>query len=159
MKKNCYKWLEEQGKSNSQPKNDSQQKNKDGETLITVPGDVAYCTTHVETCLHVSREDMEWVVDTAASYHVTPNRNYFTTYQAGDFGSVKMGNSSSSKIVGIGDIQAKTGTGSTITLKDVRHVPDLRLNLLSVLSLDKEGYGNHFGTGTWKLSKGVLTIA
>ncbi|CAA0808944.1 Unknown protein [Striga hermonthica] len=28
MKKNCYKWLEEQGKSNSQPKNSSQQKNK-----------------------------------------------------------------------------------------------------------------------------------
>ncbi|CAA0814545.1 Unknown protein [Striga hermonthica] len=38
MKKNCYKWLEEQGKSNSQPNNSSQQKNKgkSGETLITV---------------------------------------------------------------------------------------------------------------------------
>ncbi|CAA0834704.1 Unknown protein [Striga hermonthica] len=38
MKKNFYKWLEEQGKSNSQSKNSSQQKNKgkSGETLITV---------------------------------------------------------------------------------------------------------------------------
>ncbi|CAA0806775.1 Uncharacterized mitochondrial protein AtMg00300 [Striga hermonthica] len=40
MTKNCYKWLEEQDKSNSQSKNSSQQKNKgkSGETLITVTG-------------------------------------------------------------------------------------------------------------------------
>lgn len=155
MKKNCYKWLEERGKIISQPKNTG------GEALITISGDVAYCTTHDEdeTCLHVSREDTEWVVDTAASYHVTPHRYYFTTYKAGDFGTVKMGNSNSFGISGIGDIQIKTCTGSTITLKDVRHVPDLRLNLLSVVSLDKQEYENHFSKGTWKLSKGVLTIA
>ncbi|KAL0404120.1 UNVERIFIED_CONTAM: Retrovirus-related Pol polyprotein from transposon TNT 1-94 [Sesamum radiatum] len=153
MKKNCYKWLEKQGKSSSQPKS------RGGETLITVSGDVAYCTGHDETCLHVSREDTEWVVDTAASYHVTPHRSYFTEYKAGDLGTVKMGNSSSSGISGIGDIKVKTSTGSTITLKDVRHVPDLRLNLLSVVSLDKQEFANHFSKGTWKLSKGVLTIA
>ncbi|CAH9074170.1 unnamed protein product [Cuscuta europaea] len=153
MKKNCYKLLEERGKSNSQAKN------KGGEALITISGDVAYCTSNDETCLHVSREDTEWVVDTAASYHVTPHRYYFTTYKAGDFGAVKMGNSSSSGIAGIGDIQIKTSTGSTITLKDVRHVPDLRLNLLSVVCLDEQGYDNHFNRGTWKMSKGVLTIA
>ncbi|CAA0811271.1 Unknown protein [Striga hermonthica] len=48
MKKNCYKWLEEQCKSNFQLKNSSQQKNKGkgGETFITVSGDVAYCSNH-----------------------------------------------------------------------------------------------------------------
>ncbi|CAH9062481.1 unnamed protein product [Cuscuta epithymum] len=153
MKKNCYKLLEERGKSNSQAKN------KGGEALITISGDVAYCTANDETCLHVSREDTEWVVDTAASYHVTPHMYYFTTYKAGDFGAVKMGNSSSSEIAGIGDVQIKTSSGSTITLKDVRHVPDLRLNLLSVVCLDEQGYENHFNRGTWKMSKGVLTIA
>ncbi|CAH9105587.1 unnamed protein product, partial [Cuscuta europaea] len=107
----------------------------------------------------VSREDTEWVVDTATSYHVTPHRYYFTTYKAGDFGAVKMGNSSSSGITGISDVQIKTSIGSTITLKDVRHVPDLRLNLLSVVCLDEQGYENHFSRGTWKMSKGILTIA
>lgn len=97
MKKNCFKWKEEQAQSSSQPKN------KGGETLVTL-GDVAYCSTHNETCLHVSREDTEWVVDTAASYHVTPHKEYFTTYKAGDFGVVKMGNSSFSDVVGIGDV-------------------------------------------------------
>ncbi|KZV32631.1 hypothetical protein F511_36179 [Dorcoceras hygrometricum] len=67
-----------------------------------------------------------------------------------------MGNTSSSVIVGIGDVQIKTSVGSTITLKDVRHVPDLRLNILSGVALDKQGYTNHFSNGTWKMSKGAL---
>ena len=152
MKKNCFKWKEEQAQSSSQPKN------KGGETLVT-HGDVAYCSTHNETCLHVSREDTEWVVDTAASYHVTPHKEYFTTYKAGDFGVVKMGNSSFSDVVGIGDVQIKTSSGSTIILKDVRHVPDLRLNLLSVAALDKQGYDNNFSKSIWKLSRGAMTVA
>ncbi|KAL4270082.1 hypothetical protein GQ457_HM000150 [Hibiscus cannabinus] len=153
LKKNCYKWKKEQGQSSSQPKN------KGGETLVTICGDVAYCSTQDETCLHVSREDTEWVVDTAASYHVTPYKEYFTTYKSGDFGAVKMGNSSSAGIVGIGDVQIKTSSGSTITLKDVRHVPDLRLNLLSGIALDKQGYDSYFSKGTWKLSRGAMTVA
>jgi len=40
-----------------------------------------------------------------------------------------MGNSSIADIVGIGDVCVQTNTGFTLTLKDVRHVPDLRLNL------------------------------
>lgn len=59
-----------------------------------------------------------------------------------------MGNSSSSEIAGIGDVQIKTSLGSTIALKDVKHVLDLQLNLLSVVSLDKQGYDNHFNTDT-----------
>ena len=44
-------------------------------------------------------------------------------------------------------------------MKDVRHVPDLRLNLLSGVALDKQGYGNQFSNGTWKLSKGSMIVA
>ena len=47
---------------------------------------------------------IEWVVDTAASYHATPNKELFITYKAEDFGCVKMGNPASSNIAGIGDI-------------------------------------------------------
>ena len=133
--------LREQGQKNNQSK-------KDGEALITVRGEVAYCSTHEESCLHTSSQEVEWVVDTAASYHVTPHVEFFKTYQAGDFGTVKMGNNSFAKIVGTGDVQIKTNVGHIITLKDVRHVPDLRLNLLSGIAFDKEGYDNHFYNGT-----------
>ena len=77
----------------------------------------------------------------------------FTTYKTGDFGVVKMGNSSYSKIVGIGDVCIKTNVGCMLILKDVWHVLDLRMNVLSTLALDQAGYRNHLGNGIWKLCK------
>ena len=47
-----------------------------------------------------------------------------------------MGNSSYSKIVGIGDVCIETNVGSTMMLKDVRHVPDLRMNVFSTSAMD-----------------------
>ena len=44
-------------------------------------------------------------------------------------------------------------------LKDVRHVPDMRLNLISARKLDDVNLVNHFGRGIWKLTKGSLIIA
>ena len=70
-----------------------------------------------------------------------------------------MGNSDQSKIAGIGDICIETNTGCSMTLKDVRHVPDLRLNLISGMALDKQGYVNTFGGGMWKLTTGSLVVA
>ena len=70
-----------------------------------------------------------------------------------------MGNDSYADIVGIGDIYVRTNTGYTLILKDVRHVPDIRLNLISTHVLDKEGYGNYFCGEKWRLSKGSLVFA
>ncbi|MCI37404.1 retrovirus-related pol polyprotein from transposon, partial [Trifolium medium] len=62
-------------------------------------------------------------------------------------------------IVGIGDVCIQTNSGCALTLKDVRHVPDLRLNLISVHALDLDGFNNNFGDGKWKLTKGSLMVA
>jgi len=70
-----------------------------------------------------------------------------------------MENQVSSKIVGIGDITMTTNTGCKLVLKDVRHVPNIRLNLISVGKLDNAGLVNHFGGGKWKLTNGSSIIA
>ena len=70
-----------------------------------------------------------------------------------------MGNDDVSKIVGIGNIYLETNLGYRLLLKDVRHVPDIRLNLISTGMLDDDGYNNYFGGGKWKLTKGNLVIA
>ena len=70
-----------------------------------------------------------------------------------------MGNKSISQIVGINNIYVQTKVSCIITLKNVRHVPDLRLNLLSTSTLDKEGYEYFMGKGIWKLTKGSLVVA
>lgn len=42
-----------------------------------------------EEC-HVANSCVEWVIDSATSYHATSNKEFFTTYKAGDFGKVNM---------------------------------------------------------------------
>ena len=66
----------------------------------------------VQKSEHVAKNDVEWVVDLAASHHVIPTKGLFTTYKASNFGVVKMGNSSYSQIVGIGDVCIKINVGS-----------------------------------------------
>ena len=44
-------------------------------------------------------------------------------------------------------------------LNDVKHAPDVRLNLISVKKLDNEGFINYFGDGRQKLTKGNLVMA
>ena len=100
-----------------------------------------------EDCCHVTEQDVGWVVESAASYHCVPKREYFSTYKVGDCGTVKIGNKSVSQITGIGDIYIQTSMECTLTLKDVRHIPDLRLNLISMHMLDKDGYSHFIGSG------------
>ena len=90
------------------------------------------------------------------SYHVTPRKEKFTVYKVGDFGTVKMSNTSHSKIVGIGDAYIQTDVGCTMMLKDVRHVHDVRLNLIYVTTLDRDGYESQFRNDRWKLTTGPL---
>ena len=69
-----------------------------------------------------------------------------------------MRNSGVSKIVGIGDVCLETSIGNKLVLKDVRHLPDIRLNLISTGKLDDEGFTNSFGESKWKLTKGSLVV-
>lgn len=54
--------------------------------------------------------------------------------------SVFMGNSSTSKIVGIGIVLLPLTSGKTLTLKNVYHILSIRKNLVSVHKLDENGF-------------------
>ena len=95
--------------------------------------DVVVLFIEEQKCKHVANNDVEWVVDSADPHHIIPMNGLFTTYKVGDFGTMKMGYS---KIVGIGNVCIKTNVGSIMTLQDVRHVPDLRMNVFSTLTMD-----------------------
>ena len=44
-------------------------------------------------------------------------------------------------------------------LEKVRHIPNLRRNLISVGQLDDEGHAILFVSGTWKVTKGARVLA
>jgi len=100
-----------------------------------------------------------WVVDTAASFHITPHRDFFFSYTSSNFGWVRMENEAKCKIVGMRDIQLETSIGCKLLFKDVRYVPEMRFSLISIRKLDDEGYHNYLGGGQWKLCKGSLILA
>ncbi|KAL1197963.1 Retrovirus-related Pol polyprotein from transposon TNT 1-94 [Cardamine amara subsp. amara] len=99
-----------------------------------------------------------WVLDTGASYHMCPRREWFETYTIVDGGNIKMANSSVSKVAGIGSIKIRTHDGRFVTLNDVRHVPSMEKNLISVSLLDSRGFQYSGGDGVLKVYQGSDVI-
>ena len=64
-----------------------------------------------------------------------------------DYSQVRMENNDVSKIIGMGDVLLETSIGDKLLLKHVRHVLDIRLNLISIGCLDEEDYYNTFSEG------------
>ncbi|CAD6258513.1 unnamed protein product [Miscanthus lutarioriparius] len=69
---------------------------------------------------------------------------------------VRMGDDNPCDIVGIGSVQIKTDDGMTRTLKNVRYIPEMSRNLISLSTLDAEGYKYSGSDGVLKVSKGSL---
>ena len=89
-------------------------------------------------------QEISWVIDNDASIHATPRKNFFISYTSDDFGSVKMGNDGSVKSIGMGDVCLETSNGTVLFLKNVKHIMDIRMNLISTRKLDDEGFCNTF---------------
>ena len=49
----------------------------------------------------------DWILDSGASFHVTPHREWFTNYDAKRTGRVHLGNDYACEIMGVGDVQLK----------------------------------------------------
>ena len=69
-----------------------------------------------------------------------------------------MGNDISYKIIIIGNVKIRMYDGTMKTLTSVRHVPELRKNLISMGVLDGAGYKFAIQGGVMKVSKGILVI-
>ncbi|VVB04180.1 unnamed protein product [Arabis nemorensis] len=149
MKKDCWKL-----------KKDSKlgKKQEDGEDRVTVTED-QFLIILESDAINIACHDTSWVVDSGATTHATSQRDFFTTYTPGSYGSVKMGNDAVAKVAGIGDICLETSVGTRVLLKGVKHVPDIRLNLISTGKLDDEGFNSLFGGGKWKLTRGSMVMA
>ncbi|KAK9714879.1 hypothetical protein RND81_06G127500 [Saponaria officinalis] len=100
----------------------------------------------------------EWILDFGASYHICPRREWFTTYEQVDEGNISMANSDVCKAVGIGSIKIRTHDGKLCTLNEVRHVPLITKNLISLSKLDNKGFGFQSEGGVLNVYKGSNVI-
>ena len=102
--------------------------------------------------------DQDWILDSACSYHMTPNRDWFTTYETVSGGSVLVGNNAVCKIIGVGNVRIKCHDQKVRTLTDVRHIPDLGKNLISLIVLDSIGCSFTGEGGALKICRGSLIV-
>jgi hypothetical protein len=69
-----------------------------------------------------------------------------------------MGNGAHCKITGIGNIIIKMFEGVVRTLCDVRHVPKVEKNLISLDTLDLKGFVYKYEGGIMKVTKGAMVV-
>ncbi|KAG8474805.1 hypothetical protein CXB51_031510 [Gossypium anomalum] len=153
IKSECYKLQnkikrEAGNQKGKQPENSGEadvvEDYSDGELLVASVND--------------SKVSEEWILDSGCTFHMSPNRDWFTAYETVSEGVVLMGNNASCKIAGVGTIKVKMFDGVVRTLSDVRYVPELKRNLISLSTLDSKGYRYTAESGVLKISKGSLVV-
>ena len=68
-------------------------------------------------------------------YMFVLTESFFKNYQHSSEGSVTLRNNSTAQMLGVRDIDLKMTFGKILALKEVRHVPEVRRNLISESSL------------------------
>ncbi|GJY98344.1 zinc finger, CCHC-type containing protein [Tanacetum coccineum] len=87
-----------------------------------------------------NNEMTELVIDSGGSYHMTHRRDFLYDLKVVDGGSVQLGDNRTCTIKGTGKVKIQLHDGSSFILEDVRYVPGLRRSLISLGTLEKEGY-------------------
>ncbi|KAK2990648.1 hypothetical protein RJ640_007782 [Escallonia rubra] len=101
---------------------------------------------------------MEWFLDSACSFHMCPHKEWFDCLTPCNGGTVLMGNDAVCEVMGIGTIKIKMFDGIVRTLGDVRYIPDLKKNLISLGTLDSIDCSISIKGGVMKVSKGAMVI-
>jgi hypothetical protein len=77
-----------------------------------------------------------WLVDSGASFHMTPHREWFCEYERYGRGDVFLGDESIGKIIERGKFKLKLMDGMIIKLLGVIHIPRLVRKLIFVSKMD-----------------------
>ena len=137
----CRQLKRENKKANYNNQKNNQRKDDGGDDnaeVNTTTEEFFICCD--DEMVNLAHDDSSWVVDSGATCHVTSQRDFYSSYTPGNFGNVRMGNYGLSKVVGVGDVCLKFDTGMELVLRNVKHVPDMRLNVISTGLLDDDGY-------------------
>jgi hypothetical protein len=111
-------------------------------TSIEEGGDVylASISTHVDLDV--------WLIDSGASYHMTPHREWFSEYEKYDGGDIFLGDDLTTNILGHGRVKLLLKYGRIRTLPGVLYIPKLARSLISISKMYDAGVDTVFGKNT-----------
>jgi len=105
---------------------------------------------------HVDHE--AWLIDSSASFHFTPHREWFCKYEKYYGGDVFVKDDRKARIVRHRKVKLKLQGGRIKTLRSVLHIPALTRNLIFVSKLDDVGVKIVFKKDTCKMVEGALVL-
>ncbi|GFZ09911.1 hypothetical protein Acr_21g0005100 [Actinidia rufa] len=92
-------------------------------------------------------------LDSGSAYHLCRDKEVFSTYATCERRKW-MANNTCSRVVGRGVSLVQHGRREVCDVTEVRHVPNLQKNLISIGMLDSKGYSFDASGGTLRVSKG-----
>ncbi|KAH9704893.1 Integrase catalytic domain-containing protein [Citrus sinensis] len=132
--------------------------NRNGNAVVaSKESDKEYDSAGVLVALNMQNEG-KWVLDSGYTYHMCPHKHLFSSYQRFDGGKVLMGNNALCKVTGIGSVRLKMSDGIIRELDNVRHIPELKRNLISLSMLDKAGCSIKLELSSLKVIKGSFIL-
>lgn len=129
LKKDCFLWKKKQEmKKDTQDSADNVEQLENAEVLNILS----------------SKIGEEWILDTGCTFHMCPTKSWFEDLQEQDLGSVILGNNEVCPVKGIGSIRLKTDDGDVRLLTEVRYIPSIKRNLISLGLLEKKRFQFQF---------------
>jgi hypothetical protein len=107
-----------------------------------------YTGTHVDHGVYL--------IDSGASYHMTPHREWLCEYEKYNGGDVFLGDDSTTKIMGHGRVKLLLNYGRIRTLLGVLEIPKLSRSLIFVRKLDDACVDTVLGKGNCKMVQGEM---
>ena len=87
--------------------------------------------------------------------YISPHKDCFSTYDPIDSTVIHIGNNVQYKVTGIGTVKIKIHDGVVRILSNVRHVPNLKRNRISLDTLESKRCKYSTKGGVLKVSKGT----
>lgn len=84
-----------------------------------------------------SESKLEWILDLGCSFHMSPHRYWFFDFTKGNNGFVLLGDNHEFQVKGLGKVKLCLESGIDLILDNVRFIPKLRRNLISLSALDR----------------------
>ncbi len=100
---------------------------------------------NIGNCVPSNRDTTEWLLDTGATHHMTPQKRWLRDYKELSSGMrVYLGNNQSLMAIGVGDLHVTLPSGANVTIYNVYHIPGLSRNILSVTTATMSGSSIEF---------------
>ena len=99
-------------------------------------------------CMVSSMVGCVWYLDNGASFRMSSDKNLFSTMEEKDLQMwIEMGDDGKYRVLGEGTVVFQREHGAPLTLTDVKYVPGLKKNLVSITMLEDKGYDVVFSKG------------